>query len=306
MGGINQITIIGVGLIGGSFALALKKSDFRGMIVGCDSDPVLDKALAMGVIDRAEPKAEDAIRKSDLVLLATPVGTIIDLIERVGPLLKEDQLLTDVGSTKAAAVAAAGRVFGQQAMRRFLPGHPMAGRSPSGITQAAPEIFQNAVWILTEPHAALLESSAVGADFADLVRKSGARIITMPVAQHDRVCAWVSHLPQFIATAFADILQDEFGNGEQIQGIGGRPLREMTRIAASPYSMWRDIAHTNEANISEALLRLEQRLAFIRENLRGPGLREEFERANAFRAPSDAAQKKHASEMKMKARRADD
>ena len=306
MAELNQITIIGVGLIGGSFALSLKRSAFRGTIVGCDSEMVLDKAMAMGVIDRAEPKAEDAIRKSDAVLLATPVGTIIDLIERVGPLLKEDQLLTDVGSTKTAAVAAAGRVFGRQATRRFLPGHPMAGRSPSGITQAAPEIFENAVWIFTEPHAELLESSPVGAGFGDLVRRTGARIITMQVAQHDRVCAWVSHLPQFIATAFAGILQDEFGNGEQVQGIGGRPLREMTRIAASPFSMWRDIAHTNEANISEALMRLEQRLAYLRENLRGPGLREEFDRGNAFRAATDARQKKAASELKMKARRVED
>lgn len=306
MAGINQITIIGVGLIGGSFALGLKRSDFRGAIVGCDSESVLDKALAMGVVDRGEPRPEDAIRKSDVVLLATPVGAIIDLVKRAGPLLNDEQLLTEVGSTKTETVVAADRAFGKQSTRRFLPGHPMAGKAHSGITHVDASLFQNAVWIFTEPHAALIDSSAIAAGFTDLVRRVGARPIRMPLAQHDRLCAWVSHLPQMIATAYAGILQEEFGSSGDIQAIGGRALREMTRIAASPYSMWRDIAHTNEANISEALLRLGQRLAFIRENLRGPGLREEFERANAFRVPEDAAEKKMAAELKTRARRAED
>jgi prephenate dehydrogenase len=125
------------------------------------------------------------------------------------------------------------------------------------------------------------------AEFADLVRRTGARTIAMDVARHDRLTAWVSHLPQMISTAFAASIMEEFGNDAELQAIGGRPLREMTRIAASPYSMWRDIAMTNSANIEEALLRLEQRLAHIRENLRGAALREEFERGNRFRSQQD-------------------
>ena len=303
MAEIRQITIIGVGLIGGSFALALKKRDFHGTIVGCDQDWVLEKALAMGIIDRAEPRPEEGIKKSDIVLLATPVGAIIDLIERIGPLLGDEQLLTDVGSTKSEVVAAAERVFGKKSRQKFLPGHPMAGKSPSGVTQADADVFSDAVWIFTEPHAQMIQGRGQAAEFAELVRRVGARPLTMDVAQHDRICAWVSHLPQMIATAFAGVLEDEFGKNPEAQAIGGRPLREMTRIAASPYSMWRDIAHTNTLNISAALQKLEQRLAHIRENLRGPGLREEFERANKFREVINSNQKQPA---KAKTRRADD
>jgi prephenate dehydrogenase len=302
---IQQITIVGVGLIGGSFALALKKRGFHGQIVGCDNDLVLEKALAMGVVDRAESRPEQAIRKSEVVLLATPVGAIIDLLQRIGPSLADHQLLTEVGSTKSETVAAAERTFGRKAAKIFLPGHPMAGKAHSGITQADAELFQGAVWIFTEPHAAMLQSPGLAAEFADLVRRTGARPVTMEVARHDRLCAWVSHLPQMISTAYAGILQDEFGNDAEIQAIGGRALREMTRIAASPYSMWRDIAHTNEKNIAEALVRLEQRLAHIRENLRGPGLRDEFERGNQFRAVNEA-RGEAAGEQRMRARRAED
>ena len=279
----RQITIVGVGLIGGSFALAARRAGFQGRIVGCDNDVVLEKARAAGAIDNGHFRAEEAIKGSDLVLLATPVGAIIDCIERIGPLLPEDALLTDVGSTKAEIVAHAASVFGKQATSKFLPGHPMAGKSPSGIAQGDAELFRGAAWIFTKPHSDALNSPGPAADFADLVRRMGARPVTMDVEHHDRLCAWVSHLPQMISTAYAGILQDEFGSSDQITHVGGRPLAEMTRIAASPYSMWRDIALTNTENIQEALLRLEQRLAYIRENLRGAALRDEFERANKFR-----------------------
>src|SRR5690242_13791034 len=116
---IKQITIIGVGLIGGSFALAAKKHGFQGKIIGCDSDSVLEKALPMGVVDVAESRPEHAIKGSDVVLLSTPVGGIIDLIERIGPLLPENALLTDVGSTKTEIVSTANDVFGKKARQRF-------------------------------------------------------------------------------------------------------------------------------------------------------------------------------------------
>ena len=163
----------------------------------------------------------------------------------------------------------------------------MAGKAHSGITQVDAELFRGAAWIFTKPHCEALNSPGPAADFADLVRRMGARPVTMDVEHHDRLCAWVSHLPQMISTAYAGILQDEFGSSDQITRVGGRALAEMTRIAASPYSMWRDIALTNTENIQEALLRLEQRLAHIRENLRGAALRDEFERANKFRARND-------------------
>jgi prephenate dehydrogenase len=110
----------------------------------------------------------------------------------------------------------------------------------------------------------------------------GAHIISLDVERHDRLCAWVSHLPQMISTAFATVLRDELGDDEAVQQIGGRALREMTRIAQSPYSMWRDIAMTNSQNLEDVLLRFEQQVTYLRENLRGPALRELFDSANKF------------------------
>jgi prephenate dehydrogenase len=115
------------------------------------------------------------------------------------------------------------------------------------------------------------------------VEKLGARIASVDAADHDRYCAWISHLPQMISTALAASLVDEFGDDAPLLESGGRALREMTRISASPYSMWRDIAITNKTNLSDALLKLEQRLAHIRENLDSKELAMEFERAHQLR-----------------------
>jgi prephenate dehydrogenase len=119
-----------------------------------------------------------------------------------------------------------------------------------------------------------------------LLSRIGARVLPVDPIQHDRICGWVSHLPQMLSTALASTLVEELANDSDANAIGGRALREMTRIAQSPYSMWRDVALTNTKNIQAALLRLEQKLAHIRENLRTRELEEEFERANSFRKNS--------------------
>ena len=292
---IEQITVVGTGLIGASFALAVRKHGFRGRIVGCDREPVLERARECGAIDAAQPDPIVAARESQIVILATPVGAIIDLVERLGPVLPPDVLLTDVGSTKAEIVNRARAVFGGAAGERFLGGHPMAGKEHSGVEHADAELFRDAAWLLTPLPGQNLLAGACGAYIA-LLETIGARIMSFDPEQHDRMCAWVSHLPQMVATALASTLLDEFAAEAQSQSeetpevhsahlnaVGGRALREMTRIASSPYSMWRDIALTNSQNIEAALLRLEQRLAHIRENLRGQALKEEFERGNRFR-----------------------
>lgn len=280
---MKQITIIGTGLIGGSLALAVKKHRLARKIVGCDREPVLKQALRSRAIDVAEARPEAAIKNSDVVVLATPVGGIIELIERIGPLLPPSTLLTDVGSTKAEIVRRAAMVFGASAAERFLPGHPMAGKEHGGIEHADARLFEGAAWIFTGSSSS---KTAAQKRFADLVESIGAKVVWMEADRHDRLCAWVSHLPQMISTAVATTLLEEFGSSGELRNIGGRALCELTRIAASPYSMWRDIAHTNAPNIEEALLRLEQRLAHIRENLKTPELRAEFERANLFEKAS--------------------
>jgi prephenate dehydrogenase len=278
----KQITIVGTGLIGGSLGLAIKATGFAGRIVGCDRQSVVDRARAMHAIDAGMEDPTAAVQGSDLVVLATPVGAIIDLIERIGPIVSPDALITDVGSTKKEILDRARSVFGDQAPTRFLAGHPMAGKEHGGLDNADARLFLNAAWLLVPQTGQDLDHGRIKA-FSDLVEQLGARVLKMEAERHDRLCAWISHLPQMVSTAMAVTLMDEFSDAD-LHAIGGRALREMTRIASSPYSMWRDIAYTNAGNIQNALHQLEQRLAHIRENLRSPQLREEFEKANRFEA----------------------
>lgn len=282
---IRQITIIGTGLIGGSLGLALREGGFDGNIVGCDKPAVLEAAERRGAIDRAEADLERAIVGSDVIVLATPVGCILSQLEAVAPLSSPDTLIVDAGSTKQHFVERARMILGDKAAERVLPGHPMAGKEVGSIVNADPNLFRDAVWLVTPIDPKVLPTSRQ-MDYLDLLQTTGARLITVDPKQHDRLCAWISHLPQMIATALACSLQEEFGNDDMVREIGGRALREMTRIAGSPYSMWRDIAMTNTENIEGALLHFEQQLAHLRENLRGPGLREMFEAANQWPVPS--------------------
>jgi prephenate dehydrogenase len=278
----TQITIIGTGLIGGSLGLAVKSSGLDCRIIGCDRAHVLDRARKMGALDDGAEDPEEAIKGSDLIVLATPVGTIIDLIERIGPVAPADALITDVGSTKQEILDRARAVFGADVGKRFLGSHPMAGKEHSSIFSADAALYRGATWFFvpSSPQQDLTNENIRA--YRQLLEHMGARVVVIDAARHDKLCGWISHLPQMVSTALAGILLDEFGNSSELQTITSRGLREMTRTASSPYSMWRDIAHTNSGNIEQALSALEQRLAHIRENLRTQGLREEFEHANQF------------------------
>jgi len=279
---IKQVTIIGTGLIGGSLGLSLRSAGLGIRVVGCDRDHILERARKMGAIDAGIEDPVQAIKGSDLIFLSTPVGAIIDLIERIGPIAPPEALITDAGSTKKEILERARSVFGDQVSRRFLGGHPMAGKEHGSILSAEPALFRDTTWLLEPPNPRQpLENERVK-EYRQLLEILGAHIMQIEAERHDRLCAWISHLPQLISTALAGTLVDEFGDDTALHTIGGRALREMTRIASSPYSMWRDIAHTNSGNIEQALGRLEQHLAHIRENLRTQQLREEFEKANRF------------------------
>ena len=279
---IRQITIVGTGLIGGSLGLALRDKKFTGRIVGCDREAALAKAKKRGAIDDGTTEPGDAVRGSQVIVLATPVLAIVDLIERLGPVLPAKALLTDVGSTKTAVVERAVKVFGKSAGKRSLAGHPMAGKESSGVDYAAADLFKGAVWFLT-PLAGQNLNEGLFAEYAGWIDQIGARIAMLPAEEHDRLCAWISHVPQMISTALAAALVEEFGAEAPLLLAGGRALQEMTRIAASPYSMWRDVAISNKKNLEDALWKVEQRLAHIRENLATRQLAEEFEQAHKLR-----------------------
>lgn len=276
---MKSVLIIGTGLIGASVGLALRQAGFTGSITGIDaSGGELKTAETSGAIDhaaRSPDEHRDAIAAADVIVLAVPVLAILQWMQTLAPQLKAHQLVTDAGSTKGEIVRAAMKLMPDN----FLPGHPMAGKESGGAALAEATLYRGATWIFTPLH----EATPVEVEWRGWVETFGAKLIDMDAEKHDEICAWVSHMPQMVSTAMSAMLEDRFGDSPELRAIGGRALREMTRLGSSPFSMWRDIAHTNEANIAETLLTLEQRLQHVRENLKTPELREEFARANDFR-----------------------
>ena len=288
----RRILIVGTGLIGASAGLALRAAGFDGEIVSTGpTERTLTIAQSMGAIDSWTTRdAADAVAASaDIILLAGPVLSILDWMQRLAPVLGEHQLVTDVGSTKVRIVELAAKLYNRPGKARFLPGHPMAGKESGGAALAEATLFQNAMWLFTPAPGAT--PSTLETEWRQWVAKFGARTMDLDAARHDVICAWVSHLPQMLSTALAALLDETFGadarSREEIAAIGGRALGETTRLGASPYSMWRDIALSNTEPIAASLHALEQRLAHLRENLRTPELKEEFRLANQFRAKRD-------------------
>jgi prephenate dehydrogenase len=283
---IERIAILGTGLLGTSVGLALRAAGFEGTITGWNRGAEgAQTALKMGAIDSIAADGVEAARAAQVTVLAVPIYATLDWMEKLAGVLGPEHLVTDVGSTKGQIAEAAGRLFNAPDRAAFLPGHPMAGKERGGAELAEADLFRGAVWLFTDDPE--WERSSNGAalvsDWRKWVTAMGAKTLDLDPARHDELVGWLSHLPQFVATALSAVLEDEVGDAPELKDVGGRGLREMTRLGASPYSMWRDIAHTNTEAIERALQTLEQRLAHIRENLRTAELREEFERANEFR-----------------------
>jgi prephenate dehydrogenase len=283
---IERIAILGTGLLGTSVGLAMRAAGFRGSIVGWNRGAAGgETALKARAIDSIAADPLKAARESQVVVLAVPIYATLDLMEKLSGVLGPEHLITDVGSTKGEITSAADRLFNTPERAAFLPGHPMAGKERGGASLGDAELFRGAVWLFTDDASwqRSAESAELVKDWRELVVAMGSKILDLDPARHDELVAWVSHLPQFVATALSALLQDEVGDAPELRDIGGRALREMTRLGSSPYSMWRDIALTNTDAVQAALFALEQRLAHLRENLRTPGLRDEFEQANRFR-----------------------
>jgi prephenate dehydrogenase len=283
---MERVAILGTGLLGTSVGLALRASGFQGSIVGWNrSRGQAEIAQSMGAIDTIGTDPLTTAKASQVVLLAVPIFATLDLMEQLAPVLGPDQLVTDVGSTKTQITEAADRLFNTTERAGFLPGHPMAGKERGGAELADASLFRGAVWLFTDFPAwhRSAGSSILARNWREWVLAMGARTLDLGPQRHDELVAWVSHLPQFTATAMSALLENEVGEAPELREVGGRALREMTRLGASPWSMWRDIAYTNTEAIANALQALEQRLAHIRENLRTPELRDEFAKANRFR-----------------------
>ncbi len=267
---MKRIAIFGVGLIGGSFALALRKAGFTGEIHGVSSPATIETAKSMGVIDSGM-EAGEAAESCDFLYLAQPILTIIQTLETIGARIRPDALATDAGSTKRLIVETAARsVTGGF----FLGGHPMAGKERSGVREAEAGLFEGRTYVLTPADKADLTRPAA-AEFISWLERIGARIVYLEPDQHDRMVAFTSHAPQLISTALAGMLADVDGHGD----VAGPGVTGMTRLAMSPFGLWRDILRTNQAHVEEALAEIETRLSDLRARLSSGDLELEFERA---------------------------
>jgi prephenate dehydrogenase len=239
---LNKVVIVGVGLIGGSFARALKKAGAVRQVVGLDrSEAALARALELGIIDAA-PTLATALADADLVFLATPVAQTERILTAILPHLAPSTIVTDGGSTKGDVVAAARRALGER-VAQFVPGHPIAGRETNGPDAAIDHLYQGKKAVLTP----LAENAAADVErVAAAWRACGAIVHTLTPAEHDQVFAAVSHLPHLLAYALVDDIAGKPHSGLLFQ-YAASGFRDFTRIAGSSPEMWRDISLANQA-----------------------------------------------------------
>lgn len=256
--GFKRIAIIGLGLIGGSLCLALRRTFPNVVLVGVDKSEVIEQAR--GKLDHvfAPDDLEKSLRGVDLVFLSTPISAIIDYLPRVAACIDHTTLVTDAGSTKAVVVDAAQRALAGRGY--FIGGHPMAGSERSGWEQANVDLFNKTTYVLTP---ALPVPSRIHDGLVALLQTLGAHVVEMDAETHDRVVAQISHLPQLLAVALMNYVgrDDADKNLRFMLSAGG--LRDMTRIAASSFHIWQDILRTNKSAIKKALQEFRESLSML-------------------------------------------
>ncbi len=276
----QRVGIIGLGLMGGSWGLALKRCGFAGRRVGCDRPEILQRALARGAVDEGLEDPAPAVAGADLVILATPVGAIVDLLPRLRDAAPKRSLITDVGSTKRLICQRAHEIFGEEPL--FLGGHPLAGKERSGIERADGELFENARYVLTPLAPGHTSDPRIKA-FMGLLEAVGARPYVGEASSHDRAVAYLSHLPQLVSSGLASLVAEESAGGQLPLELAAAGFRDVTRLAEGPYSVWRDICLTNIENIQRALEALIEKLESMKVHLSDRELEHEFRQAAKLR-----------------------
>lgn len=279
----DKIAIVGLGLIGGSIALAARQLWPSSLVIGVDDKDVLEHAMVLHAIDVA---ADDLVvaAEADLVILAAPVEQNLARLRELDDSVHTPAIVTDVSSTKRRVVEAAADL---PPRFTFIGGHPLAGAARSGIAYARPDLFQTRPWIFTPP--ATLTGDAL-ARLYSFVSALGAVPMTMEAEEHDRVLAYLSHLPQLVASSLMRLVGDRLG--ETGLALAGRGLADTTRLASSPAHVWVDICTTNRDFVTAALDEMIATLREVREGITGPAkaerhaggvLEETFDRANRWR-----------------------
>jgi prephenate dehydrogenase len=292
---INRATILGTGLIGGSFALALRKYTTGLHISGWDRPEVLREARGRAAIDEAfTGDLAPALRDADLIYIALPIGATLDLLPEIARHAPAHALVTDACSTKLRIAQAAAELFPMEKGPFFLGGHPMAGRELSGITHATADLFKETTYALIGNNSSSApeplsqperDLSPSGRDprvnaFVKILQKIGARPLWLGAQQHDYAVGLVSHLPQLAAVALGTFLYDRLDENGLPITLAGPGLRDSLRLAGSPYSVWRDIILTNREVLSASLDLFARRLDELRERLNSRELESDFDSAN--------------------------
>jgi len=275
----RRVAILGTGLVGGSFGLALRARFPEISIVGYARPESAASAVARGAVNESAGDIAAAVRGADLVYVALPIGACVEAIPNIARHAEAHALVTDASSTKAVICRAAEEHFGPVVKNgaRFLGGHPMAGKELSGVEQADAKLFQGARYALI--------GSSEDADtrvkqFVEVIRAVGAEPTWCDAETHDWAVGVISHLPQLVALALARVVQDETDETGLPLSLSGPGLQDMLRLAGSPYEIWRDIFLTNTENAARALDRLGQAIEYLRTRLASRELEQEFKSAN--------------------------
>ncbi|GAB5519677.1 MAG: prephenate dehydrogenase [Rhodothermales bacterium] len=259
--GFDRLAILGVGLIGGSFGLAWKRAFPESNVVGYDRAAVLDRAKAKGAIDESRVDLIDAVAQADLVVLATPIATMLRQLDAIAPHLKAGAVVTDVGSVKQPIATHAAETL--RSDTPFIPGHPMAGSEHGGIDHADALLFENATYVLCPPP----QPTEAFAHLSTQIEQMGARVLHLAPEQHDRIAAAVSHLPQLLAVNLMNVAANLHDVDDQTLKLAAGGFRNMTRIASSPFRPWRDIVVGNQGPILDMLAALAAELQATRNRI---------------------------------------
>lgn len=281
---LNKIVIIGVGLIGGSFASALRKTGLARHIVGVGrSQRNMEHALARHIIDEIASDIASAVHNADLIFLAMPVGQTGNVMMHLAPHVQANTIITDAGSTKQDVIAAARAHLSLQNRHHFVPGHPIAGAEQSGVQAAQADLYQNRHVILTP----LPETSPESVErIRELWQACGAQVSLMAADEHDRVLATTSHLPHVLAFTLMNHLKHSTSHPDDLLRFAGSGFRDFTRIASSSPEMWRDICLANREALLTQIEAYQDELHALTEILQnndGKALQQTFSQARALR-----------------------
>ena len=276
----TNITIIGLGLIGGSLASALKKNVTGIKIYGIDFPLVIKKAEQMKIIDKGlvPEQMENAVPESDIIFIATPISRIEHYLKLATPLCRPGSIVTDTGSTKVMITEKAREISSGNFC--FIGGHPMTGKERNGIEHIDPLIFENSVYVLTPESETEKEKVR---KLALLLEKTGARVLFLRPGLHDKIAAFVSHVPQLLAVALTNLVGEHNRSSDNFLRLAAGGFRDMTRIASSPYEMWEQIIDSNKDQIALAIDEMIDSLGKIKEAVFSGSLEKQFESAAKFR-----------------------